>query len=75
MAKKYFLYSPSQVKLRREVEAKMGKRYYVGYVFINGKRKPFTELSSTKTSRYSDTIVVAEMDDSQNIKYEMPGGR
>ncbi|MCM1235482.1 MAG: hypothetical protein NC489_35735 [Ruminococcus flavefaciens] len=77
MAIKYFLYSPTQMKFRKQVEEKMGKRFRVGTVIVNGVRKPFTELSSTKTSRYADAIVVTEMDTDSDTapKYEMPEGR
>ena len=76
MAKKYFIYSPTQLRFRRQIEEKMGKRFYPGYVIVNGVRKAFTELSSSKESRYADAIVIAEMDDAvNNIKYDLPEGR
>ena len=74
MATKYFFYSSEQLKFRRQMEEKMGKRFVVGQVIVNGVRKPFTEMSSTKTSRYPDAKLVAEGDPS-TMKYSLPGGR
>ena len=71
MAYKYFIYSSEQLKFRKEVEQKMGKRFRVGEVFVNGKKYPFTELSSSPMSRYSDFKVVAE-GELGTMKYTMP---
>lgn len=53
-ATKYFLYSSKQLKFRKDIELKMGKKFRVGHVIVNGVRKPFTELSSQPTSRFAD---------------------
>lgn len=74
MAVKYFLYSETQLKMRKEVEAKMGKKFIVGQVIVNGIRKPFTELSSTSSSRYSDAKIVAQGEVSL-MKYTLPEGK
>lgn len=74
MAVKYFLYSETQLKMRKEVEARMGKKFIVGQVIINGIRKPFTELSSTSSSRYSDAKIVAQGEVSL-MKYTLPEGK
>ena len=71
---KYFLYSSEQYRLRKEVEAKMGKKFAVGHVIVDGVKKPFTELSSKPTSRYSDTKIVAEGDPT-TMRYTLPEGR
>ena len=73
-ATKYFLYSNEQLKLRKEVEARMGKKFIVGTVIVNGTRKPFTELSSTEKSRYSDAKIVAEGDPTI-MRYTLPTSR
>ena len=52
--KKYFLYSATEAKIRSEVEAKMGRKFHVGIVIVNGLKKPFTEISSTVKIGYSD---------------------
>ena len=73
MVKKYFLFSPSQLKFRKETEMRMGKKFKPGEVFVNGKRLPFTELIlDKKNSRYSDAKVVYYGDPSK-VKYTMPG--
>lgn len=74
MAVKYFLYSETQLKMRKEVEARMGKKFIVGRVIVNGVRKPFTEISSSPTSRYSDAKVVAQGEVTL-MKYTPPEGR
>lgn len=71
---KYFFYSSEQLKLRKSIEAKMGKKFTVGHVIVNGVRKPFTEMSSNNTSRFSDAKLVAQGDPSL-IKYTLPEGR
>jgi hypothetical protein len=75
MALKYFLYSMMQFKFRRDLEARLGKTFKPGQVFVNGKRKLFTEISYTPTSaRYSDAKVVAQ-GDPKNFKYSLPGSK
>lgn len=56
----YFMYSPEQRKLRKEVEANIGRKYTPGKVLSNGSWREFTEIKSTNISRHSDAIVVAE---------------
>ena len=70
---KYFLYSSEQLKLRKSLELRMGKKFKVGYVIVNGVKKPFTELSLNPNSRFSDAIVVAEGDPNK-MKYTLPMG-
>lgn len=70
---KYFIYSSEQLKFRREVELKMGKKFRVGHVIVNGVKKPFTELSPVSTSRYADAKVVASGDPTL-MKYTLPEG-
>lgn len=73
MAYKYFLFSPSQLRFRKETELKMGKRFKAGWVIVNGVKTPFTELSSENKSKlYSDAKVVA-YGDTTKMKYVMPG--
>lgn len=71
--KRYFLFSSSQYRFRREMEAKMGHAYKPGLIFVNGKRMMFTEISKTSTlTRYSDAKVVAYGEPS-SFKYQLPG--
>lgn len=71
---KYFIYSAEQFKLRKEVELKLGKKFKIGHVIVNGTKKPFTELSSVRKSRFPDAVIVAEGDPTL-MKYTMPGGK
>lgn len=71
---KYFIYSTEQFKFRQNMELKMGKRFRVGEVVVNGVRKPFTELSSSPKSRYSDAKIVAE-GNPLTMKYKLPEGK
>lgn len=75
MATKYFFYSSEQLNLRKEIEHKMGKKFYVGMIIVNGNRKPFTELSYKSTSKFPDAKLVAKIeDDDTTTKYKMPEG-
>lgn len=71
---KYFIYSAEQLKFRREVEAKMGKKFKIGHVIVNGVKKPFTELSNSSKSRFADAIIVAEGDPTL-MRYTLPEGK
>lgn len=68
---KYFIFSHEQLRFRDKVESKMGKRFKPGHVIVNGVRKPFTELSTSPKSRFSDAIIVAEGDPTL-MKYTLP---
>lgn len=57
---KYFLFSSQQMKMKVEIEAKIGKKYRPGTVLVNGNYKQFTEISDTPNStRFPDSIIVA----------------
>lgn len=71
---KYFIYSAEQLKFRKNVESKMGKKFKIGHVIVNGVRKPFTELSPTPKSRFTDAIIVAEGDPTI-MRYTLPEGK
>ena len=70
---KYFIYSYEQLQMRKQVELKMGRKFKVGHVIVNGVRKPFTELSSTSKSRYADAKIVAQ-GDPRLMNYTEPKG-
>lgn len=74
MAIKYFFYSSQQLQLRKQVEEKMGKKFKVGHVIVNGVRKPFTELTSSNKSRYADAKLVAS-GDADLMRYTLPEGK
>lgn len=70
----YFLFSPEQRKLRTDIEKNIGKKYIPGRVLDNGRWKEYTELSSSNTSRYSDSYIVAEGNINE-IRYTQPSSR
>lgn len=72
MAYKYFLYSTEQMKFMKSMDDKIGRKYKVGQVIVNGVRKPFTEISSAPTSRFSDVKIVAQGEE-YLFKYTLPG--
>lgn len=74
MAIKYFYYSSEQLKFRRQMEEKMGRKFSVGHVIVNGVRKPFTEITSSPTSRYADAKLVAE-GEASTMRYTLPTGK
>ena len=51
----------------------MGKKFRVGHVIVNGVRKPFTEISSTPSSRYTDSKLVAQ-GEIATMRYTLPEG-
>lgn len=72
MAIRYFLYSKQHYEFRRDIETKMGRVYKPGQVIVGGTKKPFTEISTTPTSkRFADATIVTsgEID---NIYYIAP---
>lgn len=71
---KYFIYSAEQLKLRKELEEKIGRQFVVGHVIVDGEKKPFTELSAKPTSKYSDAKIVAEGDPTL-MKFTLPEGK
>ena len=70
---RYFLFSREQMEFRKAMEAKQGRKFKVGTVIISGVRKPYTELSITGKSIYSDADIVAHGDIS-TMKYTLPKG-
>ena len=69
----YFKYSAQQERYFRGIEEGMGKRFRVGTVITKGTRKSFTEMSPSPSSRFSDSKIVAEGEQS-DFRYTMPGG-
>ena len=72
MAMKYFLYSNEQLEEKNKILAKTSKKYAPGYVIINNRKEPFTQLSDTQTiPRFVDTRIVA-MGELKDFVYKMP---
>lgn len=59
---KYFFYSYEQLLMRKNIEHSMGRKFKVGHVVVDGVRKPFTELTASSKSRFSDAKLVASGD-------------
>lgn len=58
---RYFLYSRTQHESRKNVEARMNRKYVPGKVNVNGIWKEYTEISTTPNNiRYADMRVVAK---------------
>ena len=56
----YFLYSEQQFDERYDIERSMARLFRPGVVVVNGRRKEFTEISKSPSSRYPDFKIVAE---------------
>lgn len=59
---RYFIYSATQMKDRTKIEKNIGRKFVPGTVVVGAKKLQYTELSKTKSSGYSDAIIVAEGD-------------
>ena len=58
---KYFLYSRAQYDECTNAEANLGKTYIPGKVLVNGRWKPYTEISNTPSNnRFADAVIVAQ---------------
>lgn len=57
---KYFLFSSQQMKMKIEVEGKIGRKYRPGTVLVKGRYKQFTDILDTPVNfRFPDSILVA----------------
>ena len=72
-SKVYFMYSPTQVKVRKETELKLGKEYSPGIIIKSGRRLYYSEVSSTGRSVYSDSKVVYYGDPNKIEVIKKPG--
>lgn len=60
---RYFIYSKSQFNERKEIEKKLGKKFYPGYIIIHGVRQPVTQITKNlQNIRYTDYKLVATAD-------------
>lgn len=71
MAYKYFLFSKQQQDFRTKMDAKVGKKFKLGYVIVNGRRQFITEINSTGKNTFTDTKIVAEGEEN-NFEYQKP---
>lgn len=70
---RYWIYSAEQMAFQKRMEENMGKRYRVGTVIYRGKRRNYTQMSTTANSHYSDAQIVAQ-GDMRTTKYTPPRG-
>lgn len=56
----YFLYSTSQLDIRTNTDATLGKQFVPGEVLINGSWKQYTQISEKPANQFSDTIIIAQ---------------
>lgn len=68
---KYFIFSSQQMKMKIEIESKIGRKYQPGTVLVKGGYKQFTDILDTPTSiRFPDAIIVA-VGTLKNTKYSL----
>lgn len=66
---RYFIYSHEQMKLRREIENKLGRDLVLGTVIVKGEKKNYTEIVTDLSNvRYADAEIVT-YGDIRNINY------
>lgn len=68
----YFLYSQKQVDDKNELYDRMNKKFVLGTVIFNGKKKEYSSMSDKpELPRYADVRVVAE-GDTDKLVYTAP---
>ena len=69
---RYFMYSREQLKLKNELESKIGRTFKPGTVIVNGNKKQYTEMCTVpNTVRFPDSkIIIAG--DIRTITYTDP---
>lgn len=56
---KYFMFSTSQLKIRRDIETSMGKKYVPPTVIVGGVPKQYTEIvDDPVNASYPDALIV-----------------
>lgn len=67
----YFLHSDEQIKEQNKILANCGKQFVPGIVALQGKRVPFTQISSEPTiPRFIDTKIIASYNSLSEATYE-----
>ncbi|MCK9198087.1 MAG: hypothetical protein M0P49_00620 [Bacilli bacterium] len=60
---RYFMYSREQLRVKKAIEAKIGRTFIPGTVIVNGSKKQYTEMStSPNATRFYDSVVVMNGD-------------
>ncbi len=69
---RFFMFSAEQLRLKKSIEAKIGRLFTPGTVIVNGSKKQYTEMcTNPNTNRFSDsTIIIAG--DIRKITYTEP---
>jgi len=69
---KYFMFSAEQLRLKKEIESKIGRIFVPGTVIANGSKKQYTEMCTNPNStRFSDSTIVTA-GDIRKITYTEP---
>ena len=68
----YFLYSQQQVDDKNELLDKMNRKFQLGTVIYNGKKREYSSMSDKpELPRYADVRIVAE-GDTDKLVYTSP---
>ncbi|MGL5750096.1 MAG: hypothetical protein ACRCXT_06185 [Paraclostridium sp.] len=60
---KYVIFSAEQMRMRMDVESKLGRSYKPGLVLVNGIYKQYTDIiDNPSNTRYPDAEVIASGD-------------
>ncbi len=69
---RYFMYSREQLRVKKELETKIGRTFIPGTVIVNGNKKQYTEMcTSPSNARFTDSAVVIA-GDIRTITYTEP---
>jgi len=69
---RYFMFSAEQLRLKKEIESKIGRIFVPGTIIVNGGKKQYTEMCTNPNStRFSDSTIVAS-GDIRKITYTEP---
>lgn len=69
---RYFMFSAEQLRLKKEIESKIGRIFVPGTVIVNGGKKQYTEMCTNPNStRFPDSTIVAS-GDIRKITYTEP---
>jgi len=66
------MFSREQLRIKKEIENKIGRTFTTGTVIVNGNKKQYTEMCTVpNTTRFPDSkIIIAG--DIRNITYTEP---
>jgi len=69
---RYFMFSREQLRIKKELESKIGRTFTPGTVIVKGNRKQYTEMCIIpNNARFPDSRVVI-VGDMRTIAYTEP---